>query len=224
MPRQKQPKHVTAGQVYKLGSSGRVIMVKRANEQRQAVTDFDDLGVPSKVKRQIAFRTLRQVWTKVAETPEEYTAKTGTPLPVESQAVTQVTPNGSKPKGKKAPAKTPAAKKLAAKKTPAPKAAPVINKPERAKPLPINDDLVRKIVGEVFNTISQSLRADMADFVASMGAGPDASTGKVRVLGLILDPQTFQALQEISKQWNKPPAEVVTGLIRGLVSTRANAA
>lgn len=221
MPRQKQPKHVTAGQVYKLGSSGRVIMVKRANEQRQAVTDFDDLGVASKVKRQIAFRTLWQVWTKVAETPEEYTAKTGTPLPVESQAVTQVTPNGSKPKGKKAPAKI--TKKAATKKSAAPKASPPA-KTERAKPLPINDDLVRKIVGEVFNTMSQSLRADMADFVASMGAGPDASTGKVRVLGLVLDPATFQSLQEISKQWNKPPAEVVTGLIRGLVSTRANAA
>ena len=223
MPRQKQPKHVTAGQVYKLGSSGRIIMVKRANEQRQAVTDFDDLGVTSKVKRQIAFRTLWQVWTKVAETPEEYTTKTGTPLPIEVQATQPAIPNGSKPKGKKPAAKKLAVKKLAAKKAPAPKAAPVA-KPDRAKKLPINDDLVRKIVGEVFDHMSQSLRADMADFVASMGAGPDASTGKVRVLGLVLDPATFQSLQEISKQWNKPPAEVVTGLIRGLVSTRANAA
>lgn len=223
MAREKQPKHVAVGQIYKLGNTGRIIMVTRANEQRQAVTLYDNLGKPSKVKRQIAFKTLWQVWTKVAETPEEYTAKTGTPLPVESQAVEQATPNGSKPKGKKAPAKkAPVAKKPAAKKAPAKAASPA--KAERAKSLPINDDLVRKIVGEVFNTMSQSLRADMADFVASVGAGPDASTGKVRVLGLVLDPQTFQALQEISKQWNKPPAEVVTGLIRGLVSTRANAA
>jgi len=219
MPREKQPKHVTAGQVYKLGSSGRVILIKRANEQRQAVTDFDDLGVPSKVKRQIAFRTLWQVWTKVAETPEEYTAKTGAPLPAEVHGSTATTPNGSKPKGKKVPASKPMAKKAS---KPVLKAAPVSQ--QRAKKLPINEDLVRKIVGEVFSHMSQALRSDMADFAASLGAGSEAASGKVRVLGVVLDPTTFQALQEISKQWHKPAADVVAGLVKGLVSSSSAAA
>lgn len=222
MAKEKQPKHVAVGQVYKLGNSGRVILVTRANEQRQAVTLFDDLGKPSKVKRQIAFKTLWQVWTKVAETPEEYTHKTGQSLP--AQAAGEASSNATKKPALERKAAAKAVKATKATKVPRAEKRPVAPPKERAKRLPINEDLVRKIVGEVFDQMSHALRSDMADFAASLGAGPGVTAGKVRVLGIVLDPTTFQALQEISKQWHKPAADVVAGLVRGLISSSSAAA